>query len=89
MLLSAATLGNALLVAGLALLIAAFLCAYVSSLRWSYQDARARGKSGLHVVLWVALVKWPVGLLMWLLFRPNLPQHAAGGSPQSARPPRN
>jgi len=45
---------------------------YVWSILWAYGDAAARGKSGLLVALFVALLSWPGGWLAWLVFRPNL-----------------
>lgn len=80
MLLPAANFWNVLFIAGLGLLVVVWLTAYAYSLFWSYGDARARGKSGLRVALLVALLKWPVGLLMWLFFRPNRPDADRGCS---------
>ena len=67
---------------------------YIWSLHFAYVDAEARGKSGCLVTLIVAFLSWPVGLLVWLVFRPEtLAQRtgalvsaggagAAGGDPQ-------
>ena len=44
---------------------------YVWSLVWSYRDAEERGKPGLLVALMVALLSWPISLLVWLVFRPE------------------
>ncbi|GGG15934.1 hypothetical protein [Pontibacter amylolyticus] len=41
------------------------------SVIWSYQDARRRGKSPWLVALMVLLMVWPVGLIIWLLLRPQ------------------
>lgn len=49
----------------------AFLCLYVYSIMWAYRDAEARGKPGWLVALIVALVQWPGGLILWLVFRPD------------------
>ena len=44
---------------------------YVVSILWAAADAQTRGKSGLVVALLVALAWWPIGLLIWLLIRPQ------------------
>lgn len=44
---------------------------YVWSIIWAYRDAEARGKEGLLVAVLVALVAWPLGLLIWLFVRPD------------------
>lgn len=44
---------------------------YVWSIVWSYKDAKRRGKPGWLVAIIVALLAWPLGLLVWLLVRPN------------------
>jgi hypothetical protein len=41
---------------------------------WAYDDAERRGKSGCLVALLVLFVSWPVGLILWLVFRPE-PRH--------------
>jgi hypothetical protein len=46
------------------------LILYIWSIFWSYGDAEARGKSGCAVALLVALLTWPLGLLIWFIFRP-------------------
>jgi hypothetical protein len=38
---------------------------------WVWGDAVARGKSGYLVTLFV-LLAWPISLIVWLLFRPEL-----------------
>ena len=50
---------------------AVFLTLVVYSIVWAYRDAKARGKSGTLVALIVALVQWPAGLIVWLVFRPD------------------
>ncbi|MGB2955486.1 MAG: hypothetical protein WBB64_05890 [Anaerolineales bacterium] len=45
------------------------------SLIWVYRDAEKRGKSGCLVALLVFLLEWPISLLVWLVFRPDLKQH--------------
>jgi hypothetical protein len=42
---------------------------YIASLVWVYRDANRRGKSGILVALLVALISWPIGLLVWVLVR--------------------
>ncbi|GAB5534522.1 MAG: hypothetical protein Rubg2KO_07710 [Rubricoccaceae bacterium] len=44
---------------------------YVYSLVWVYRDAEARDTNPLLVTLLVALISWPLGLLVWLLVRPD------------------
>lgn len=46
---------------------------YVWSLIWCYGDAEKRGKPGCLVALLVALVSWPISLLVWIVFRPEPP----------------
>lgn len=57
-----------LLVMGIPLLL---LVPYVWSIVWAYRDAEARGKEGVLVAVLVALVAWPLGLLVWLFVRPS------------------
>lgn len=52
------------------------LILYIWSVIWAYKDANRRGKSGWLVAIMVALLSWPLGLILWLLFRPSYPQHA-------------
>lgn len=42
------------------------------SLIWVYHDAEKRGKSGWLVALLVFLLEWPISLLVWLVFRPDI-----------------
>lgn len=51
------------------LLILALL---IWSLVWVYNDAIRRGKPGWLVVLLVLLLDWPLSLLVWLVFRPEV-----------------
>ena len=44
---------------------------FVYSIVWCYGDAESRGKSGCLVALLVALVSWPLSLLIWVVFRPE------------------
>jgi len=47
---------------------------FVGSIVWAFQDAEARGKSGCLVAILVALLSWPLGLVAWLIFRPDGPK---------------
>ncbi|GAB3204004.1 magnesium-transporting ATPase (P-type) [Pontibacter aydingkolensis] len=47
------------------------LVIYIWSIVWAYKDAERRGKPGLLVAVIVALLAWPLGLLVWLLVRPS------------------
>ena len=42
------------------------------SLIWVYGDAERRGKPGWLVVLLVLFLDWPISLLVWLVFRPEV-----------------
>jgi hypothetical protein len=42
------------------------------SLIWVYGDAEKRGKPGCLVALLVFLLEWPISLLVWLVFRPDI-----------------
>lgn len=59
-----------------------FLVALAGILAWTLlvcaADARRRGKSALLVTLLV-FVSFPLGLLLWLLFRPELPNGGDNG----------
>ena len=44
----------------------------VWSLIWAYKDAEKRGKSGWLVVLLIFFMNWPMSLLIWLVFRPEI-----------------
>ena len=48
-----------------------FLSAYIMSIFWGFHDAKKRDKPPLLVGLMIALFIWPVGLLVWLIFRPK------------------
>jgi hypothetical protein len=43
----------------------------IGSVFWAYGDAENRGSSGCLVALLVLFIKWPVGLIIWLLIRPK------------------
>jgi hypothetical protein len=42
---------------------------------WVYRDARARGRSGL-LVGFLVLGTFPLGVVLWLLTRPRLPEES-------------
>ncbi|MDZ4859363.1 MAG: hypothetical protein SGI88_10310 [Candidatus Hydrogenedentes bacterium] len=44
---------------------------YIASVIWAFVDAQNRGKSGCLVALLVLILVWPVGLVIWLLIRPE------------------
>ena len=48
------------------------LVVYVGSIIWAYRDAERRGKPGWLVALLVALLSWPLSLLVWVVFRPGI-----------------
>ena len=48
------------------------LVLYIWSIVWAYKDAQHRGKPGWLVACLVALLAWPLGLVVWLLFRPTI-----------------
>ncbi len=45
---------------------------YLASIVLVFFDGRKRGKSGLLTAIFVALAFWPISLVAWLLFRPDL-----------------
>ena len=47
------------------------LVLYVASLVWVYRDAERRGTAGALVVIMVAVIAWPLGLIVWWLIRPE------------------
>ena len=62
------TIGVALVGAVIIAVIGLLIC----SLVWIYRDAEARGKSGWVVALFALFFKWPVSLLLWVIFRPQI-----------------
>lgn len=46
-----------------------FFAIYIASIVWVYRDANSRGKSGILVALLVALISWPISLVIWLIVR--------------------
>lgn len=63
---------------GLAVLILVPL--FLGSIVWAFGDAKTRGKSGCLVAILVAFLSWPLGLIAWLIFRPDEPK------PDAAQP---
>jgi hypothetical protein len=64
---------------GLVIVLALFLgvavlSLYLASIVWAFRDAAKRGKSGWLVAILVAFLSWPLGLVAWLVFRPDLPK---------------
>ncbi len=55
---------------GLVIMLGLFVL-YVWSIVWAYGDAESRGKSGCLVALLVMFLTWPIGLIAWLVFRPE------------------
>ena len=53
------------------IILLGLLAPYVFSIVWAYNDAEGRGKSGCLVAILVAFLSWPIGLVAWLIFRPD------------------
>jgi hypothetical protein len=49
-----------------------FFVIYIASLVWVYRDAERRGKSGILVALLIAVISWPIGLIVWLIVRDKI-----------------
>ncbi len=43
---------------------------WLISIIWAYGDAEKRGKSGCLIAIVVALLSWPLGLILWIALRP-------------------
>ncbi len=56
------------------------LIVYIWSIVWSYRDAERRGKPGWLVALLVALLSWPLSLIIWVLFRPGITTYRRSSS---------
>ena len=48
-----------------------FLSIWIGSIVWAYGDAETRGKTAWLVAVMVAFLQWPMGLVVWLVFRPK------------------
>ena len=44
----------------------------IANVIWAYRDARERGRSGILVGLLVLLIPFPLGVIVWLIFRPRM-----------------
>ncbi|MEO6846325.1 MAG: hypothetical protein ABI443_03135 [Chthoniobacterales bacterium] len=44
---------------------------YFTSLYWAYDDARKRGRNSIKVLLLVAILAWPLSIIVWLFMRPR------------------
>lgn len=51
--------------------LAIYALIYIGSLSWLYHDVKDRGGPALVIVLLVAFFAWPLGLLIWWIFRPK------------------
>ena len=51
---------------------------YLGSLWWVHQDAQERVDRPVLLTLVIGLVSWPLGLLLWVLFRPEEDDPYAG-----------
>lgn len=47
------------------------LILYIWSIIWAYKDAQKRRRPGLLVAIMVAFLAWPIGLVLWLIIRPD------------------
>ncbi|EMR01627.1 hypothetical protein [Cesiribacter andamanensis] len=47
----------------------AFLGLYIWSIVWAYNDAKIRNQHPVLVAIMVALLSWPLGLVIWLIVR--------------------
>jgi hypothetical protein len=67
---------------GLGVLVALAIGLYLYTIIWAAMDAKARGASWLLAAILVAFLSWPLGLVIWLLFRPKpsarVPQRMIG-----------
>ena len=62
------------------LLGVAGLVLYIWTIVWAYRDAERHGKPGWLVALLVALLSWPLSLLIWFVFRPGITTTTYGRS---------
>ena len=63
---------NVFVVALIAVMAVAIFGLYVWSVIWAWMDADRRGKPGWAVALLVALVSWPLSLVVWVVVRPKV-----------------
>lgn len=50
---------------------AVMIALFVYSIVWVYKDAKARGKNPYLVALLLALLEWPISIILWLVIRPK------------------
>ena len=55
-----------------------FVLTYLGSLCWVHRDAQERVERPVLLTLVIGLVSWPLGLLLWVLFRPEEEDPYAG-----------
>jgi hypothetical protein len=55
------------------ILVVVLICIPLWTTVWAYRDANSRGKPGFLVALMVLVLVWPIGLLFWLITRPDKP----------------
>ncbi len=56
---------------GFVILVLIALMLPLASSIWAFIDAEERGKSGCLVAILVFFLIWPLGLLLWLVYRPK------------------
>jgi DNA-directed RNA polymerase subunit RPC12/RpoP len=61
------------------------LVVFLASIGWAFADAQERSKSGCLVALLVAFLCWPLGLIVWLVCRPNRPEPPKATSERATR----
>lgn len=54
------------------LIVVVPLLTVLASAMWAYGDAKRRGKPAALVALLVVFGAWPMGLIAWLIFRPEV-----------------
>ena len=57
------------------LLIGIAICVPLWSVVWAAHDAEERGRPGWLTGLFVLLLIWPLGLILWLAIRPERKTH--------------
>ncbi|MEO6054154.1 MAG: hypothetical protein ABIP97_09095 [Chthoniobacterales bacterium] len=62
------------------LIVTSTLYLYFLSLRWLHRDAKKRMRNSLRITIAVAVLFWPLGLLIWVIFRPALKLKRRSGS---------
>lgn len=72
-------IGNIIITIFVLLFVGGILSLIIWSIIWAYSDAEKRGKSGCLVALLVFLLPWPVGLIIWLLIRPEMDDRSRAG----------